>query len=375
MFTREDTRKIKGLAVTMMLAHHLWAVAERVPTDMPFSIFLLPKGASLMHMLGNFCRLCVAMFMFLGGYGLWQKTRKSYSPGRDILRLYQSLWKVAIIFLPIGVLFFASQPDYAAETAICHVFANMDMDTFLYNFLGLRSTCNREWWFVLAYAGALVVGYVFIQWDRGKNFWCEAVVVILVQIVTRKLLPGLFPEESFYSLRHDWFYTLLIGFNYTVCSFFMGIVFAKYDALAKLWQALVDSKPRWVRLVISLPGTGILVWMRTRGPGMDLDILFVPLFIVFALEWLDFLRPVSRVFLFLGGHSTNMWFIHTFYCYYFYPAVRVVYWSGSPLVALITLLTMTLLSSMALEALWKGIGKGWRKLTASSPGEAGPGNS
>lgn len=33
-FTREDTRAIKGVAVVLMLLHHLWCFPDRIPVEL-----------------------------------------------------------------------------------------------------------------------------------------------------------------------------------------------------------------------------------------------------------------------------------------------------------------------------------------------------
>ncbi|MDE5823294.1 MAG: hypothetical protein K2H91_01205, partial [Lachnospiraceae bacterium] len=158
-FTREDTKIIKGVAVVLMLLHHLWGFPDRLPNNMQLRCFeVIFYNTDFMYALGAFGKICVSLFMFLGGYGLWKKTRNSYSLASDIIRLYGALWKVAVVFIPIGLLFFSNQPNYADNTAFCHVFDNASLKNIVFNFLGLSSSYNREWWFFETYLGALVVG-------------------------------------------------------------------------------------------------------------------------------------------------------------------------------------------------------------------------
>ena len=68
------------------------------------------------------------------------------------------------------------------------------------------------------------------------------------------------------------------------------------------------------------------------------------------------------VFSLLGNKSTNMWLIHTFFCYYFYEIAKGVTYSGNAIIALTILVVITYLASCAVEWFWEGGNKVWCKL-------------
>ena len=70
MFTKENTKQIKGIAILLMLAHHLFAFPDRIPYDMSLQTSFYLSGMELTEIIGNFGTICVSLFMFLGGYGL-----------------------------------------------------------------------------------------------------------------------------------------------------------------------------------------------------------------------------------------------------------------------------------------------------------------
>lgn len=305
----------------------------------------------LMYAIGAFGKICVAIFMFLGGYGLWKKTRCAYSLSADIIRLYKALWKVAIFFIPIGIIFFSHQVDYANDTVICHVFDDASLKNIILNFLSRYSSYNREWWFFATYLGALVSGYIFISLDKINNFWLDAWIIVLIEIITQKILPVMFGVEAYSMLRGDLFYTLLISFHGSVCSFFMGIIFAKYDALVRLRERYVQVvKTRFGRLMVGVIGVYAIFICRQFGIGEDCDMIYVPFMILFCMEWFVTVRPLRKLFSVFGKHSTNMWLIHSFYCYYFYPTARMVCWTQNPFVSLVTLIVISLISSVVVDA-------------------------
>lgn len=359
MFTRKDTKAVKGIAILLMFIHHLWAFPDRLPSNMQLAgSGVMVNGTDLVLACGGFGKICVAIFMFLGGYGLWEKRKQEYSLASDLWRLYIALWKVAVIFIPLGFLFFSGQPDYANEVVICHVFDHRNISTIVSNFLGLSCSYNREWWFFFTYLGALVAGAVFLSVDKIRHFWTDAFVVVLMEIVTQKIIPVFLSAEKFPALHGDRFFLLFLFFDASVCTFFMGIVFAKYNALVGLRARFHEVIPQKAgRLLAGGIGLCCIFVARQFCTGGDFDMVYVPFFIVFALEWFDAAKPVRESFYTLGKYSTNMWLIHGFYCYYFYPVVKVVCWSGNAPAALLTLLFLSLVSAVAVEWFWKIINR------------------
>ena len=71
---------------------------------------------------------------------------------------------------------------------------------------------------------------------------------------------------------------------------------------------------------------------------------------------------MKKTFLALGKQSTNMWLTHTFFCYYFYPAVKiVVVYPKYAILSLIVFVAFTYVASVLLDLFWKGLGIGYRK--------------
>lgn len=356
MFTREDTKYLKGIAILLMLIHHLWGFPERLPIAMQITSSKdTIHGINIFFYLGTFGKICVAIFMFLGGYGLWKKHKQtSYSLATDIIRLYKSMWKIWFIFIPIGLVFFSEQPDYSSDSSICHVFADKSTYSILSSFTGISSLYNHEWWFFLTYLSAMVLGYVFIYLMRNcTNFWCEATIILLVEISTQRFIPTV--SDALPYLREDWFYNIFISIDPSVCIFFIGIVFGKYNGIEKLNDLFTTAIPVTIeRLIVSIGGIALIIMCRNFYFGNGLfDILYIPFFIVFIINLLDKSIIIKKFFKYLGKNSTNTWLIHSFYCYYYYPIVRLVCASKNALISLTTLLGLSLFSSILIDAFWK----------------------
>lgn len=75
-FSKEDTLAVKGIAIILMFYHHCFLSAERFE-GYEVSFFPLPEtmGIALSH----FCKICVAMFVFLSAYGMTVTIKRAFA--------------------------------------------------------------------------------------------------------------------------------------------------------------------------------------------------------------------------------------------------------------------------------------------------------
>ena len=66
-FSLKETKIIKGIAICMMLVHHLFYSLQ----DIEKCKLLLLRSTQL-ETLAQMCKVCVAMYVFLSGYGLYK---------------------------------------------------------------------------------------------------------------------------------------------------------------------------------------------------------------------------------------------------------------------------------------------------------------
>ena len=101
-----DTIAMKAIAILFMLMHHLWAFPDRIAGG-PLENILQFSNFPLTVHIGVFGKICVSIFFFLGGYGLYKKYfGKRYNLAERLKKLYFAYWKIFVIFVPIGFIFF-----------------------------------------------------------------------------------------------------------------------------------------------------------------------------------------------------------------------------------------------------------------------------
>lgn len=353
-FTRTDTKVIKGVAVLLMLMHHLFYFPDNRPYSMPEVRQILPNfmGQGLETMLGIFGVICVPIFFFLAGYGLYLQTRRDgFRLEKRILAVYTQYWKIFFIFIPIGFLFFRHQSDYCKATAYCHVFEQRGMQELFSALFCLKTPYNYEWWFLRGYVVFLVLGYVYLRLtEKMRNFWVELVVVLAVNFYGGNLLQflmnaGLLPLDGpFLGLAvSHWNGALVL----------VGIVFAKYGVLDKWKARSVEKYTTLTNLLFSLTIIVGCFFLRLGDMSMNYDAILVPLFVLAVVTLLRLAAPLYKAAAFVGRYSTSLWLIHTFYLYYYESAAKLTHISGNLWVDYVILVAMTLVSAIAVERFWK----------------------
>lgn len=362
-FSREDTKIIKGMAVILMLMHHLWAFPDRI-AEGGFVSHINLFGQSAIFYIGSFGKICVSIFMFLGGYGIY----KSYENGKfsilsKLKHLYISYWKVFIIFIPVGFLFFAEQPAYCAKEAICKKFTHFSWRELIENFFAIKSTYNEEWWFLFTYMIAVLTFPFIVRIMEKRNTAINIFIVIVLGILTQNVFPALGKVEVLGNMSGNYMYkTFFCQTGPWFACFWMGILFAKDNLLIYIHNKLEEQK--MINPFLDVLMMAAIVFLRNTGFGNTADIIYVPFLIICFLDILKNMKCLKKVFLSIGRQSTNMWLIHTFFCYYFYVFVKVVIFPKYAVLSLLILIALSYIVSVLINGFYHKGRKIWNRLLA-----------
>ncbi|MDE6020524.1 MAG: acyltransferase, partial [Ruminococcus sp.] len=224
----QESNCLKGIALILLLIHHLFYIQHGQYDDIEI------VGHGLVNTLGIVCKVCVALFVFLSGYGLGLSIQKA--PKLDIKRFYirrftklfLNYWFIWLLFVPIGVLLFDRHLDVVYGE-----------DGWLYgilDFLGLLNITgklgyNPTWWFysciILLY---LIFPLIAHTVKRHPNLiW----IYLLASIMIIKLP-----------------FSFINPIRYYLFPFILGIFFSNYLYLKQLPPARHD--PQYVHNVARL---------------------------------------------------------------------------------------------------------------------------
>ena len=354
LLTKNDTRVIKGAAVILMLMHHMWAFQERIADGGLKG--LIPLGNTYLFVfLGHFGKVCVPLFFFLGGYGLAKRYegRKFDALGR-LKKLYLSYWKVFVIFIPIAFLFFGNQGVYAADASFCGRYNVFSVTELVLNFLAILDTYNYEWWFLRCYM-LMILCFPLIRYAADK---CSPAAKFLIILIITVLFGKVFPDVWYAfigdarqgNVIYDSFFCM--GEPFFAC-FVMGVFCAGNDLLDRI-SAFLDRAGRFrAAAEILLILTVILV--RQVLLRKYFDFLYAPLLSVIISDLARRLPAIGKIFEAFGQESTNIWFIHSFFCYYFYGIVRIVIATHWAVPSFATLAVISYAAARLVTIFWQKI--------------------
>lgn len=347
-FTKEDTKKLKGIAILLMIAHHLLAFPDRLWVKLPL-VPLTNEWTPLM--IGNYGGVCVAIFLFLGGYGTYIACKNSEESmgdfiGNKIIGLYRSYWRVGIPFVVIGFLFFRNQKRYCYEEVICHVFDDTSIWTITKNLLGFSCSYNREWWFFIVYVILLACFPAAKKIIDKLPSWLTYVVLMVIGLGARPALRVLcapWNQTELYSTFVD------LAFPYTAL-FWMGMLYAKEDWIQKLGCFIKRHfiGNAFVEIILLC----LLIWPRMFLVGKNFELFTLPFLLVIVSDLLNRIGVLGKGMRYLGAESTNMWLIHSFFIYYYGSVAKVLLKPRYTLLVFLLVLALVYFSSMFLSFLF-----------------------
>lgn len=167
-----DTNALKGIALILLLCHHLFYIQDGSYNDI-----LVFGKYPLVQEFGLACKVCVAIFVFLSGYGLAMKYSHTLLNIREFYatrftKLMMGYWFVWLLFIPVGILFFDRTPEV--------VYHNHIVWKFLADFLGLAYNFgfygfNPTWWFMSC---ILVLYLLFpLLFKLCRRYWLFLLVI------------------------------------------------------------------------------------------------------------------------------------------------------------------------------------------------------
>ena len=312
-----DTNVFKGIAILMLLCHH--SLGGWHPID-----DILIRGNGLVTTFAGFCRSCVAIFVFLSGYGLATVANKQGGVGnlwkfyrRRYVKLMMNYWLIWVIFVPIGVFLIGRSFQDVYGTNIV-VKAILDFFGVFYLVTGNMQGYNATWWF---YSCIIVLYALFPLFYKYRNFWLFIIPITIVIAFIAPKVPVIQTCGSY----------LLV--------FFCGISLTEINLPPRHFTIIHKSLCFVAFMIICFyrlfVGDASLWDAAIVCTGVALYKMFVlPNFATRSLE-------------FMGKHSFNIFLFHTFFHYYYFT--NFIYWSSNPLLIWLTLLGVSILVSILIE--------------------------
>ena len=305
MFTKKDTDFCKGIAIVLMIFHHLFNDYEEyegiIVNYSPFS------GDYLMH-LAMLARVCVAIFVFLSGYGIASTYRKKFGqriPDKKEIGVFvwNRYWKLmagywfafllTLLCQPLGRTVFEA---YGTELKSFAMYFLVDVLGLAYLFS--TPTLNPTWWYMtLAIAIIVLMPFIMQLMQRFGAFLVTIGTVFMI-LMFHQLNP-----------LTVYFFPVMLGAACRECD-----VFERVNALWKEKRGGFALKILLECIVFVL----LLKYKSDYNYGGMLEGLLALDIALLVNGCLIKLPVISDVMEYLGKHSANMFLVHNqIYSYYF----------------------------------------------------------
>ena len=322
MLSKYDTLQLKGSAIMIMVFLHLFNRHDYVDKCKVVINFM---GEPLVSQLAKFVEICVPLYLFLSGYGLFLQFQKTHNifPIKRIFKLYFIFWICFIIFIPLGCLLVPKQ--YPGNWAI-----------FLENFTAWKTSYNWEWWFIFPYVLLLLASNTLFKFilrcNFFKSFFFSCIVYVVSYLIISLYKPFLLDHYALFNICE---------FLRMVCSFMWGAIFAKYDLFTRIKKNVKFSTLLTNILMFSVLVLAFII--RTVIPIHAASVFFMVIFVC-CFYMMEKKRCIQNFLILLGKHSTNIWLIHTFFCYYYFH--DFIYGFKYPILIYILTLGISFISSV-----------------------------
>lgn len=347
-FTKEHTMQMKGIAIIILLFHHCFLNAQRWAT-VPYEKLATTKGwgyypisfapfsSHTIQYLASFSKICVAMFVFMTGYGMWvsyeSQKKKTTMSNYIKKRMVTLMTGFLIIFVVTEIL---AIPTGRFIEVYGHDFRSvvyMIIDALgLAKLLGTPLFC-LTWWY-MSLAIVLIMIFPFVHSIMEKYQWVVVVASIIV------------PRACGFGQSTDLFRYLL--------AYTLGMYFAQHDLLARIKEKFMEQNVagKLLSLIVSLIGLAVIIKCRQNAwigwKYLDFWDGFAAMYVI-VISYIYILNGkwIVKGLGFLGKHSMNIFLIHSFYRDVFFHEFTYSFYYAS--LDYIVLMAISVVTSIVLE--------------------------
>lgn len=308
-FTAQDTKIVKGCALILMICNHLFPIAEWIyPENQFISISIGQK--TMAAYIGSFGKICVSIFAFLTGYGLYftyknKKTKFAYK--HTLLKLIKFLltYWIILIFIYLPIMRFTNVLKW-------------DIKEFLLNLFGYKTTYCRIAWYVRVYIELIIT---FPLWNtilkKYEKTFQVCIIVLLLSLI--KLFLSKFPYFLIGTIFSEYItYTIIV---------IVGNLIARKDYFCKFRERIKKINNVFLYLLIMaliFIGRGFLGNMYL----FNMDTIYVPIFIFSFIMFIQLIniKLINKALITLGNYSIEMWFLHAIFFIGNSTVQKIGYW-------------------------------------------------
>lgn len=299
-FTINDSLKIKGVAILLMIFHHLFRLTEFTNE---YDISFYPFTSGRIAQVATFFKICVPIFVFLSGYGLLSSYKNMKSKESFFIKRYFKLmptfWFTMIIsFVLLEVFTGAVSKHYFSNNLYYGV------TDIIFDFLGINGLIGKgcfsgNWWYIGASLIFIFLLPVIYKFSKKYGWFNVGVAIVIIprifnitNVSTTSALPYVF-------------------------SFYLGMLFQEFDGFNKIKKMKINYLVKFCFYLLTLLVLYLMYTHFPRNIFWEFHFGLVPLvFICFCYEFIISIPIINKILSKLGEYSYVMFLIHGFFISY-----------------------------------------------------------
>lgn len=310
-FSKTDSMCLKGVAIVLLMCIHCFGSTSRFAG---YEFNFWPLSQDLYVDLAYYCKICVSLFAFISGYGLYLSAKNKVEDLTTInkwtvsrvVKTLSGFWYWYIICFVV-IFFYNGLPKkiYFGDGIV------RGSIYMLIDFLGLGElfgtpVLSGSWWYMSAAVVYIVLMPLVVRWTK-KWGWFSLLSAIVI-------IPRILFNSDFFGASNIFTFFLPVYF---------GALFAEFNVFEKIEEfTLVKNKKLNEILLLGLGVITVLVsiyiWIRVPYKVLwefhfgVAPVILIIFFNRFIFRQGGFLRKtVNSVFFFLGKYSMDMYIFHT----------------------------------------------------------------
>lgn len=302
-FDKDTSLVLKAIAVLMMLFHHMFRSGLQIYQGVSVSYFPFPEIN--VHNVATVCKICVSLYTFISGYGLYINYKKeSQDVGRWVLhrekKLLMPFWVIVIFcWIVCQIVDGRVQEIYFKDGDYYSGIVYMLIDFMGGATLFGTPTLVPEWWYMSAAVvfAALIPFVVYLE---------DKLVPALIFVIALPRILGVGYQGG-------------CGVYSFLFIFLLGIICAKYDLVNKwIWYKSPVCTEK-IKLLLELLAV-LIGYKFYRKISVDMFWEFhyglYPLLVIFfTVEFIAYIPWIRKSLIFMGKHSTNIYLTHSLFLY------------------------------------------------------------
>ncbi len=299
----KDSQIVKGIAILMMLFHHLFALKKLTQ----FNVTNLIVDQTVTTAISGFFKVCVFLFVFVSAYGISIQLSKSDCSLKDlepttrkrILNISKKTFALIVFIFIVGSIF---NLPYTASTDYNNGSILQKIVYVFFNAIGMCSVfkaplLNSSWWY-LSLAILLIV-LVPVLYKLLNKIGVFSLLILII--------------FSYYILSLNTTYDRLPKYLLVAL---LGIITAKYNFFDLLKNFLLSNTILYFFILAGLflyfPAA---IYFRTLiEPGYYFILYTLSTFNIVLLCFLliSHIPIINTILFYLGKYSLYMWLFHTY---------------------------------------------------------------